>query len=169
MPIFKVTVPNFVSLHPVVARRGRLDVEPGFPTLEILRTEDERSITYRRVIEIDAPEGAIIFMRDPVCRGGSHHRAVGGELVPVGYREALDELDPEGVARRRYEARLGTLPRKPKRMVLPEGSDDEWVPGDTYPDVTWEGAFVTCTARRGRQVWYRATTFDEIVALGVNP
>lgn len=109
------------------------------------------------------------IMRDPVCHGGSHHRLVGGELVPVPYAEALDELDPEGVPRRRYEARLGTLPRKPKRFTLPEGSDDEWVEGDTYPDVVWEGAYVTCTKRSGRQVWIRATTFEEIVALGVSP
>ncbi|WP_264048850.1 hypothetical protein [Methylobacterium flocculans] len=64
---------------------------------------------------------------------------------------------------------MGTLPRKPKRMILPVDSDDEWVAGDTYPDVLWEGAFVTCTARKGRQVWFRATTYEEIVALGVSP
>ena len=167
MPTF--TTPNFVTLHAVRVQYGRLTVEREFPTLEVTREEDERSITYRRITSVDAPEGSFIFRRDPVCNGGSHHRLVGGELVPVTYAEALDELDPENVSRRRYEARLGTLPRKPRRFTLPEGSDDEWVPGDTYPDTVWEGAYVTCTARKGRQVWYRATTYAEIVALGVSP
>lgn len=167
MPTF--TTPNFVTLHPVKVRYGRLAMEPEFPTLEVTRTDTATSITYRRITSVDAPDGSIIFMRDPVCRGGSHHRLVGGELVPVSYIDALNELDPENAGRRRYESRLGSLPRKPKRMVLPEGSDDEWVEGDTYPDTVWEGAFVTCTKRVGRQVWFRATSYDEIVALGVSP
>jgi hypothetical protein len=149
MPIF--TVPNDVLIFPFALRNGRLDVEPPYPTLEISRTETEDRIYLRRVIDVSAPDGAFLFKRDRL-HGGSHHRLVGGELVKVSYIEALDALDPDGAPRRRYEARLGSLPRKPRRFVLPEGSDDEWVVGDTYPDVTWEGAYVVCTQRAGRQV-----------------
>ncbi|TXN41270.1 hypothetical protein FV232_09770 [Methylobacterium sp. WL30] len=166
----KITTPNFVTLHPVAPKNGRLDVGQAFPTLEITRTETETAITYRRITAVDAPDGTIVFMRDPVCRGGSHHRLVNGELVPVNYIDALNELDPENAGRRRYEARLGLLPRKPRRFTLPlDRADDEWVPGDTYPDEHREGAYVTCTKRSGRQIWIRATTYEEIVALGVSP
>lgn len=166
MAIF--TVPNDVLICPVTLRHGRLDVEPPFPTLELTRTETDDRIYLRRVIDVSAPDGAFLFKRDRL-HGGSHHRLVDGEMVRATYAEALDALDPDGAAKRRYEARLGCLPRKPKRMVLPEGSDDEWVEGDTYPDVTWEGAYVVCTQRAGRQVWYRAATYEEIYALGIRP
>lgn len=166
MPIF--TVPNDVLICPVTLRNGRLDVEPPFPTLEMTRTETEDRIYLRRVIDVSAPDGAFLFKRDRL-HGGSHHRLVGGELVKVSYIEALDALDPDGAAKRRYEARIRGLPRKPKRMVLPEGSDDDWVVGDTYPDTVWEGAYVVCTQRAGRQVWYRAASFEEVYALGIRP
>lgn len=167
MPIF--TVPNDVLLCPVTLRHGRLEVGAPFPTLELTRTETEDRIYLRRVIEVDAPDGAFVFRRDRL-HGGSHHQLVGGEMIRTSYIEALDALDPDGAAKRRYEARIQGLPRKPRRFTLSvDRADDEWVVGDTYPDDTWEGAYVVCTQRSGRQVWYRAASFEEVYALGVRP
>jgi hypothetical protein len=167
MPIF--TVPNDVLIFPVALRHGRLDVGEPFHTLEMTRTETEDRIYLRRVIDVSVPDGAFVFQSDRL-HGGSHHRLVGGELVKTTYRDALDALDPEGAARRRYEARIKFLPRKPRRFTLAvDHADDEWIVGDTYPDERWEGAYVVCTQRAGRQVWYRAATFAEVYALGIRP
>jgi hypothetical protein len=94
-----------------------------------------------------------------------------GVPVRVGEWEAVELHDPTRTAERRYRRAVTTagLPDRATRFVEPAGHD--WEPDcvSAYGEPGRYGqAHVACVRVRGRFVWLRAATFQEVTDLGAD-
>lgn len=106
-------------------------------------------------------EGTVVTIR------GGYAVVRDGVPVAMSEAEALDIVDPEDAAERRYQAAsvAAGFSDRLKRVTVSAG--EEWEADVAYP--VGDGGLIVCERVAGRHVWIRRATWGEARAIGFAP